>query len=376
MNTFRLGFVVNPLAGIGGTVALKGSDGADTVAEAIKRGAHARVPERCAQFFERLATTAAAPSINIITCPGLMGQELVQAAGLDCEVLGETPAETSAKDTQAAVRTFQDAGVDLIVFAGGDGTARDICDVIRPDQPVLGLPSGVKMHSGVFAISPRAAAEIVNEMATGQLTSVAEGEVRDIDESAMRQGVVKAEYYGQMLVPEELRYLQHVKSGGKEVESLVLDDMAAEVVDAMEPGVAYFIGAGTTTAVVMDQLGLDNTLLGVDIVCDKQLIKSDATAQNLSDFAASHSVKIVVSVIGGQGHLFGRGNQQFSPQLLRAVGRDNITVLATKTKLEALEGRPLLLDTNDPELDDDWSGFIRVTTGYQDAVLYRLSSLD
>jgi len=373
---FTIGFVVNPLAGIGGAVAMKGSDGDTTVAEAIHRGAVSQVPLRCQQFLQQLSASPEAAQINFITLPGVMGGDRLQETDFTYRELGDIGKQTSAADTQSAIQHFQAEGVDLIVFAGGDGTARDICDVINPGQPVLGLPSGVKMHSGVFAISPRAAAEIVLEMVNGQITSVAEGEVRDIDEAALRNGVVKAAYYGEMLVPEELRYLQHVKSGGREIEALVVDDIAAEVVDAMASGVSYFVGAGTTTAAVMAQLGLPNTLLGVDIICDKKLLQSDVTSTDLETYASNHEVKIIVSVIGGQGHLFGRGNQQFSAQLLRQVGQKNVMVLATKTKLQALEGRPLLMDTSDPELDDSWSGFIPVTTGYQDSVLYRLSSLE
>lgn len=370
----KVGLVLNPKAGIGGPVALKGSDGAETVSRARALGSESKVVERTAVCLNELHDLA--EELKIITMAGEMGAHACQAANMTCTVVAEiTEGETTPEDTRRAVESFLEQDVDLILFAGGDGTARDIYDVLqrsaRQEQVVLGIPCGVKMHSGVFANTPTAAAAIVAGMAKGELLTVGEGEVRDIDEDAFRQGIVSAKYYGEMYVPEELRYMQQVKSGGQEVEELVVDEIAAHVVDNMESGVVYFIGSGSTTAAIMEALGLENTLLGVDVVRDGELLLSDAREDQLYDYVCNEDVRIVITVIGGQGHVFGRGNQQLSARILKKVGKENIIVVATKTKLESLQG-PLLTDTGDAELDQVLGGFIRVITGYEDAVLCKI----
>lgn len=370
----RVGLVINPVAGIGGPVALKGSDGAETLAEARARGGESKAPERVETCLRHVPEDLRG-RMDILTVAGEMGAEVCKRIGLECEiVLSPAGIATSAEDTRRAVTAFESRGVDLILFAGGDGTARDICDVISPDQPVLGIPAGVKMHSGVFANSPTAAARVLEQMITGKLVTVMRGEVRDIDEDAFREGVVRAEYYGEMWVPEELRYVQAVKSGGREVEALAVQEIAADIVENLQPGVCYFIGSGSTTAAINEALGLENTLLGVDVIRDGRLLLADAREAQLYELATAGPCHIVVTPIGGQGHIFGRGNQQLGARVIRAVGIDNITVIATKSKLEALQGHPLMLDTGDDELDEMLSGRLRVVTGYEDAVLYPSST--
>lgn len=371
--TIKVGLVLNPKAGIGGPVALKGSDGEETVSKAQALGSESKVTERTVVCLNALKDVA--DRLEIVTMTGEMGADACHEADMACEIIGEISAgQTTPEDTKRAIELFIQHDVDLILFAGGDGTARDVCDVLReatPEQVVLGIPCGVKMHSGVFANTPGAAAAIVAGMARGDLLTISEAEVRDIDEDAFRNGVVSTRYYGEMRVPEELRYMQQVKSGGQEVEELVVEEIAADIVDHMEPGVVYFIGSGSTTAAIMDSLGLENTLLGVDVVKDGELLLNDAREDQLYEYVSNEPVRIVITVIGGQGHVFGRGNQQLSPRILRKVGKDNIVVIATKTKLESLQG-PLLADTGDAELDRELGGFIRVVTGYEDAVLCKI----
>ena len=366
-----IGLVTNPLAGIGGPAALKGSDGAEIVKLAKQAGIQSKVTERTSLALQGLELVK--DKIEIIAFAGGMGGDAVLGASLSFIEVGLTSEMTSADDTRQAVKVIQAMGVDILLFAGGDGTARDVCDALTPGQVVLGIPCGVKMHSGVFANNPKAAGTIVRDIVEGNLTTVTDAEVRDIDEEAFRNGIVRAEYYGEMTVPEELRYIQQTKSGGVEVESLVLHEIAADVVEKMEPGTHYLIGSGTTAAAIMENLNLDNTLLGVDVVLNEKLLIADAKESDLSSLVQSGSSEIVVTVIGGQGHIFGRGNQQLSPKVIRAVGLNHITIIATKSKLEALEGKPLLVDTGDPLLDDELCGLIRVTTGYEDSVLYRVS---
>ncbi|MBV1789585.1 ATP-NAD kinase family protein [Marinobacterium sp. D7] len=367
--SFTLGLIVNPLAGLGGSVALKGSDGADTVARALSLGAVPRAEQRALSALAPLKRLA----FKLLTWGGAMGERVAREAGFAPEVIGSPEREeTSAEDTERAARALADAGADLILFAGGDGTARNICAVLGAACPVLGIPAGVKIHSGVYAITPVAAGEIVAMLIRGELVTLANGEVRDIDEEAFRAGQVRARYYGELLVPSEHRYLQHVKNGAREDEALVLDDIAADFEESMEPGVRYVMGSGSTVAAIMAHLGLPNTLLGVDLIEDGRLLAADCTAQQLLALTEGYPVRIVITPIGGQGHLIGRGNQQLSAELLARCGRDALYVVATKTKLKSLAGRPLLVDSGDAELDRALSGLIPVHTGYRDRVLYRI----
>ncbi len=367
---FKLGLIVNPLAGIGGSVALKGSDGAATAKEALARGAVPRAGQRTAQALLPLQGLA----LELVTYPAEMGADIAVQAGFTPRIIGQIESHhTDGDDTRRAARELAQAGVDLILFAGGDGTARDICAAVGDQIPVLGIPAGVKIHSGVYAVTPGAAGEIVAMLVRGELVTLQDQEVRDIDEDAFRQGQVKARYYGELLVPEEGRFLQHVKNGGREVEELVLDDIAADVIDTMLDDTYYVMGSGTTVQAVMEQLGLENTLLGVDLVYNRTLVDQDLTAEQLLQQIGTAPAKIVITVIGGQGHIIGRGNQQLSPALLRRIGRDNLLVIATKSKIKALEGRPLIVDSGDPELNHTLSGLIRVVTGYRDAILYRVA---
>ena len=225
---------MNPIAGIGGPAALKGSDGFDTVVKARQAGSESKVIERTRLVLQELDGLQG--RLEFIVYPGVMGQIAFNDSSQSFRVVG--PAlndETAADDTRRAVEQLQDESIDILLFAGGDGTARDVCDVIKPGQVVLGIPCGVKMHSGVFANSPLSAGKIIRDITLGNLTSVTDAEVRDIDEEAFRQGVVRAKYYGEMTIPEELRYIQQTKSGGVEVEDLVLQEIAADVVQAMLP---------------------------------------------------------------------------------------------------------------------------------------------
>ena len=368
--TFRLGVVVNPYAGIGGAVALKGSDGAAIRKKALAQGAEQQAADKMARA---LAQLQSAENLAIYTAAGAMGMDSCQQAGLSAEVVF-TPqtAQTEAEHTQQAARAIMEKGVDLLLFAGGDGTARNVFDELGATQVVLGVPAGVKIHSGVYAVTPSAAGKVALKMAQGQLVSEFDAEVRDIDEDAFRQGNVTAKYYGEMRVPRELEYIQAVKMGGKEHEELVLDDIADYVSEMIEQDdeTLYVMGSGSTVAAIMNALNLDNTLLGVDVIRNGRIIASDVSAKTLLEITEGQPVKLVITLIGGQGHILGRGNQQLSPAFIKRLGKQNMLIVATKQKLQALEGRPLRLDSGDDALDEALSGSVQVITGYQDKVLY------
>ncbi len=372
-SVFRLGLIVNPLAGLGGSVGLKGSDG--VAAEALARGAEPQALLRAQTALQELLPYK--DQLQLYTVAGDMGETLCQQLGFTYHICYQPASSlTIADDTEQAAVAIAAEGVDLLLFAGGDGTARNVCRVVSEQATVLGIPAGVKIHSGVYAISPSAAGKLVSRLVAGELVSLQDAAVMDIDEEAFRQGQVRARRYGEMRIPAQLRYVQSVKMSGRESEELVLDDLAAYVSSLMEDGIRYVMGSGSTVAAVMNELGLPNTLLGVDVIENGELIASDVTASQLLTLVQGYPSCLVITLIGGQGHIFGRGNQQLSPAVIRAIGRDNILLLATKTKLQQLEGRPLLADTGDNELDRQLQGLIPVLTGYNDYVMYRLGYED
>ena len=374
MKQFKLGFFVNPIAGLGGSVALKGSDGLNTAAQALALGAEPKANLRAKLALEVLLPYK--DKIIIYTAANDMGEGIATALGFKVEVLYHYANEhTSATDSENFTKIIQEFGVDLLLFAGGDGTARNVCHQIDGYFPVLGIPAGCKIHSGVYALTPTAAGRVVEQMINNEIVSLTDADVMDIDETAFRTGIVKARRYGEMQIPSQLQYIQAVKSGGKETDELVLMDIAAHVVELMEEEL-FVMGSGSTVAAVMQEIALENTLLGVDIIQEQELINNDVIESQLYHAikTSEHGVKLVITVIGGQGHIFGRGNQQLSPRVIRAIGLDNIIVIATKTKLQALAQRPLIVDTGDVELDAQLSGFIPVITGFHDQVLYPVAS--
>lgn len=383
----RIGLVVNPVAGIGGPAGLAGSDGVAVQARARELGAAPRAGERAAIAIRALL--ARRPGTVIVTVPGAMGQEAVLAAGaiprlIPCGGSGEGTWEgggeggrggTSAADTRAAVRALG-GRVDLLLFAGGDGTARDVLDAgpaepHGPSGPVLGIPAGVKVHSGCFAVGPAAAGLAAAEF-TGD---TAQAEVVDLDEDAYRAGRVSPRLYGTLPVPAAPHRLSGRKTGSSSAAPGTAESIARELVARMRPDTVYLLGPGTTTMAVGRALGLPTTLLGVEVVADGKLLAADVSERELLSVLDAHGAHgprdthAVVSVIGGQGFLLGRGNQQISPAVLHRVS--TLHVLASQRKLAGLRGRPLLADTGDPATDARISGHLEVITGYRESTWYR-----
>ena len=374
----KMGLLINPLAGLGGSRGLKGSDGSVVreLADTLSEQELLRSSDRARRALDKLVGIE---GLQVFTWGGAMGEDLARSLNLNHRVLGQgSDTISSPADTRQAAAAMLEAGVDVLAFAGGDGTARDIYDVVGDRLPVLGIPAGVKMHSGVFAVSPEAAGELLLELCRAGLVGLRSQEVRDIDEAAFREDVVRSRFYGDMLVPGEGRYLQHTKIGGRESHELVAAEIAAWVTEHMDPETLYLVGPGSTTAAVMEELGLANTLLGVDAIKAGVVRCTDANEQQLLELLAEQdgAAQILVTAIGGQGHIFGRGNQQFSPAVIRAVGLENIRILAAKSKISNLEGRPLLVDTNDPQLDAQLCGYREIITGYDDRILYPVAAMD
>jgi predicted polyphosphate/ATP-dependent NAD kinase len=353
-----IGLIVNPVAGMGGSVGLKGTDG-DSYARALAMGAEPVSPARTREFLSHIGCR---DRIRLLVAPGPMGADCAETVGLDFEVIGELAARPAAEDTRRIAREMLQAGAELIAFAGGDGTARDIADAVDLRVPVIAIPSGVKVYSSVFAYSPRAAAELLDAFVTG--AGVSEEEVLDIDEDAFRDGRVDSRHYGFLIVPEVGRLLQ----AGKESPGMTGSteeakrEIAAAIVEQMRPQALYLLGSGTTIRAIADELGVEKTLLGVDAIVDKQLIGRDLNERSILELLERYAqAVIVVTPLGGNGFIFGRGNTQFTPRVLRRVGRDNIVIVANREKL--LKFSSLHVDTGDPELDEVLAGYMDVIVG-------------
>ena len=357
-----VGFIVNPIAGMGGAVGLKGTDGKDILEKAINLGAEPVAPARAESFLSELK--AIRKDVRLIVGAGLMGETEARNHSYGCKVFGEKREQTSNEDTVETAKRIINERVDLLIFCGGDGTARDVLNAVDKQVPVLGVPTGVKMHSAVFAVDPKAAARIASRFLRKQLP-LWEAEVMDIDEEAFRRGRVSARLHGYLLTPYEPTLIQVAKMASPMTKDELRNQaaLAVYVIETMEPDVVYIVSAGTTTRTIGDLLDEKKTLLGVDLFCNKKLVAKDVNEKQILEKIRDKTAKIIVTPIGGQGFIFGRGNQQISPEVIRQVGIDNIIVVATENKMKNLEN--LRVDTGDTELDAAFRGTINVVTDYK-----------
>lgn len=358
----RIGLIVNPLAGLGGRVGLKGSDGEGVVAEAMRRGALPLAQARARDALSVLAGRAS--EVALLSAPGCMGADAAAELGLDLTTIdAPLPPMTSADDTALMARKLIDAGAELIVFAGGDGTARDIAGVVAHAVPILGIPAGVKMQSAVFAVTPRAAGLLVSEwLRDPARIKVAEADVLDLDEDAARDGRIEPRLHGTARVLVERRFMQAPKSRPQADDDLVLAALADEIVTEMVRGRLYLLGPGTSVRHLKRRLGLEGTLLGVDAVRDGKVIGIDIAEHTILRLIGESPATIVLGITGGQGFLLGRGNQQLSAEVVRRVGPENILILAGPAKVVALGSEPLHVDTGDAAIDQALAGYRRVRT--------------
>jgi predicted polyphosphate/ATP-dependent NAD kinase len=372
---FKLGLLVNPFAGIGGALALKGSDGVEIREKALALGAEKKALDKTRIALEYILPIK--DQVHLYVSSGDMGENLAKDMGFNYSLVYQPQnLQTESQDSEATAKALLQQQVDLILFAGGDGTARNVCHVVGNVVPVLGVPAGCKIHSAVYAVTPAAAGRVLNQVINGEIVSVSEALVMDIDEALFRKGRVNARQFGEMQVPTELRYIQAVKMGGKESDELVLADIAAHIIEIIEdnPEQLFVMGSGSTVEFIMQELAIENTLLGVDVIKNKELVASDVTAGQLLALTTGNSCKLVLTLIGGQGHIIGRGNQQLSIDFLKQLGKENIFLVATKSKISNLSGRPMIVDSGNEVVDRDFAGLIRVITGYHDQVLYPIAN--
>jgi predicted polyphosphate/ATP-dependent NAD kinase len=365
-----LGLIVNPVAGMGGAVGLKGTDGKTVLKRAVSLGAKPIAPTR-AEFFLS-ALKFAKSKVRLIVGAGNMGEEEAANCGFACTVLGKRKKETTAEDTKYVARKIVAAKADLLVFCGGDGTARNILEAIGTRVPVLGVPTGVKMHSSVFAVNPSAAAKIALGFLWEEL-SLKEAEVMDVDEDAFREGRVSSRLYGYLLTPYEPYLIQGAKIASSMTESELRNQAAIAIymIENMKHDVIYIVGPGTTTRTIGDLLEAKKTLLGVDLFFNKKIVASDVNEKQILAAISGKPAQIIVTPIGGQGFIFGRGNQQISPEVIRRVGLDNIVVVATAGKLRSLKS--LRVDTGDPSVDEAFRARgVKVVADYKVEYLLRI----
>jgi len=354
-----IGLIINPLAGVGGRLGFKGSDGAYGI-RALLEGAPLVAPGRARAFLDSLRADA-----RILVPPGRMGYESLRGSRGEgmlevVRCVSERRWPTTAHDTRRCAVAMMEEGASLIVFVGGDGTARDVLGAVGRRVPALGVPSGVKVYSAVFAVSPRAAARVVEGFLSGRARLV-EREVLDVDEDEYRAGRLRVRLYGYMLVPAS----EGLVEGGKAFygDDEDVEGIADYVVESMEECTLYILGPGTTTMRIASRLGVEKTPLGVDAVHNGRLVGRDLDERGLLGLLEGYGrAKIIVSPIGRQGFILGRGNQQISPEVVRRVGRENIIVVATPRKLSEI--RVLRVDTGDEGLDEELRGYIRVIVGY------------
>ncbi|QVQ52253.1 ATP-NAD kinase family protein [Spiractinospora alimapuensis] len=369
-----LGLIVNPLAGMGGSVGLKGTDGPEILDEAKRRGARPLSNGRAVRALTRL--TATKTPFDLVAGAGDLGEHSALAAGLEPVVVHRpAPTVSGPDDTKAVVKAMSHAAVDLLLFAGGDGTARDILSAVGDRVPVLGIPAGVKMHSAVFGASPENAGRLAALFLDGDPAArLRDAEIMDLDETAFREDRLSARLHGYARSPYERHLAQNAKAGSRAGDDAALEAACQRVAARMREGVLYVVGPGTTMRRVMDSLGLPSTLLGVDAVLDGALLGSDLDEQALLRLMEGRETRIVVGVLGGQGYLFGRGNQQISAEVIRRVGREGIVVVAPTEKLIALETGRLRVDTGDAEVDAMLVGHLRLHTGPDRSLLVRVLS--
>ena len=370
INAQRVGFLVNPIAGMGGAVGLKGTDGKNILQEAIRKGARSVSPERALRYLEEVQRSD--KGIEFLIAPGKMGENIADQLKLEYELVGRIGRATTSEDSVRISCLMKKRRADLIVFCGGDGTARDVLKGVGQDTPVLGVPAGVKIYSSVFAINPGAAGESTVAFLQGQIPKRL-GEVVDVDETAFRENRLSVKLFGHLTTPDSGPLMQRSKSVIGSSENTELDAIAEYFQEEIDPAYTYVLGPGSTLERIAKRLRVNKTLLGVDAVKGNgTLLGRDMDQRALLSLVGKSPTKIVISPIGGQGFLFGRGNQQITPEVIRRVGIENIIVVGSRSKIEALDPRRLLVDSGDDEIDRQLRGYLRVITGYREEMVIKV----
>ena len=330
----KIGFLVNPIAGMGGRVGLKGTDGEGILEKAISLGAVQEAPDKAKKALSKVVELK--DKFTIYTASGLMGEIECKELGLNYEVVYNAKENSSVSDSRELLKYFIENEIELIFFVGGDGTARDVYSVVEDKIPVIGVPAGVKIHSPVYGNTPEQAGSLLYEVINGV-------ELPVIDQ----------------------RYLQNKKSQTPQSDNDAQVSIACDIIDDMKDDIFYIIGSGTTPMYIMKELGLPYTVLGVDIIKNKQLVRKDCSERDILEVIGDERAILVVTPMGGQGYVFGRGNQQLSANVLRKIDKKDIIIIATNGKLQSITSGHLVAYTMDEEVDKKLKGYYRVKIGYE-----------
>lgn len=370
----KIGLIVNPIAGMGGSVGLKGTDGEEILALAIERGAKAHVQDKVMQTLRDLNDYHG--KIFFYTGSGDLGEKILINQQWPFEISYNSPRtdKTTAEDTIAAAKSFVKEGVDLVVFAGGDGTARNIYEALGENVPSLGIPAGVKIHSPVFALSPKLAGQIIIHYLF-QNGGLIKREVLDIDEDSYRIGRPITKLYGALTVPLEKKNMQNRKAPSPLSDGAVQQAIAAFLLDTMSNDYYYLIGAGSTTSALKDLLHYKSSTLGIDLIYQRKALATDLSEKEILTHIAGKKSKLIITPVGGQGFLFGRGNQQLSAKVLDLIGKENIIIVASETKIAGLQSKELTFYTGDDDIDQKLQGYYPVITGYGTKIMLKVRAI-
>ncbi|MFW9897354.1 MAG: ATP-NAD kinase family protein [Candidatus Thorarchaeota archaeon] len=357
----KIGLIVNPIAGMGGTVGLKGTDG-DSYQKALEMGAKPITPKRVKELLSHIDNKE---NLFMLVAPGKMGADIINGMAIQFEIVDKIDEITSAEDTKRIAKQMLNKGIEMLIFCGGDGTARDIYDAIGLEIPVVAVPGGVKMYSSVFSFNPKAAAQIIDGFVE-DFSETEDREILDIDEQLVREDMLKATLYGYLKVLKFRNLVQAGKVGSQLSRTIEENkqEITQWVIEDMEEETLYLLGPGTTVKTIADNLKLPKTLLGIDAINKKKLIGRDLNETKILKLLEEYNkAEIIISPIGGQGFIFGRGNKQFTPKVIKQVGKRNIKIISTEDKIRKLDC--LRVDTGDSDFDLELKGLMKVIIGYK-----------
>ena len=372
-NIFKLGLVINPIAGMGGKTGLKGSDGSNTLKKALSLGAKKESAIRAEQAL--LPLKFMINKFSLITCSAEMGENSCKKIGLTTDYIIDINKKiTTGIDTIKAVKIMARKQVSLILFAGGDGTACDIFYALQDKIPILGIPAGVKMHSSVFGTSPNAVGSLVSRIISNHSDTfpTSTAEIMDLDEDMRRYDQIRTKLIGYATIPSDKFLVQNPKSYVQLNDEDSINGISEYLENKLDKEATYIVGPGRTTQNFLNRIGVFGTLLGVDVLKDRKLIGRDVNSRELDILTRNGLLYIISGIIGGQGFLFGRGNQQITAEIIQRVKKEDIFIIASTKKIYELPRQCILIDTGDQKLDNELAGYVKVQTDRNRSFIIKL----